>query len=107
MPSAIKSLADGELQTSDGVLYKCPSGASTSVDNMVFINTTVATRTLNLFKKKPNRTARRLVPEDFQLPPGYRIDFGDEQFQMSSLDEIRGSADTLGVDFIIDGRELT
>lgn len=68
---ALKNLADGQLAATTGDLY-----TATTLDvaiTITLVNTTGASRTVNLYHTPSAGTARRIIPKDTVLEAGYAL----------------------------------
>jgi len=67
----LKNLADGRLAATTGDLY---TSAGTDVaKTIVLVNTDSSARTVNLYHRPSGGTARRIIPKDTSLLPGYSL----------------------------------
>lgn len=71
--NALKQLADGQLANAIGDLYTADS--TDVVSSVILVNAGAAHNHVNLYLTPSGGTARRLIPKDLQLEPGYSLHF--------------------------------
>ena len=102
----IKALGEGQLPAATGVLYTVPASTQTIIKTMIFVNTNVAVRTINIFLKTGG-TNRRIVPKDLSLKAQYLMET-DQEYTLEAGDTVEGDASAASsIDFTIHGIEET
>lgn len=105
MTVSIKELADGQLPSSKGTLYTCPTSTQAIIKTITLVNTHTVAVTVNLYKKKSGDTSRRIIPKDMSLGIGYQ---GVErnEITLEAGGSIEGDASVAAViDYTISGVE--
>jgi hypothetical protein len=81
--SVRKALADGQLANAIGDLYTADS--ADTVLSIILVNTGAAHNHVNLYLTPSGGTARRLIPKDLQLEPGYSLHFDGKSMMVTSM----------------------
>ncbi len=103
--SAIKSLADGQLASSKGTIYTCPTSKQAIVSRITLVNTDSSARAVNLYFKASGGTSRNITPVDYSLAVGALLVMEDE-VTLEAADIIEGDAAVASkVDFVVSGIE--
>lgn len=102
----IKALKDGQLgTTANGQLYPVPAGKTAIVKSMRFVNTHTSAITINVYYKKKDGTARKLLPANISLAAGAAL-IDDSEITLEAEGEIQGDASTAAkVDYVFSGVE--
>ena len=102
MAFTIVALAEGQLPAATAALYTSPALTTTIVKSIVFTNTDVVGRIINLYINSAG-TPRRITPKDLSLDAGY-MGVCDDIYTLSAGDTIEGDADAATiVDYVING----
>ena len=105
MPFTPKILAQGQLSAMAGDIYSVPVATNTLVVKIALVNTTAATRTVNLYIKSGATPARRIIPNNLTLVAGYMLET-DDYYTLSAAESIQADADIVSaVDYSIHGVE--
>lgn len=100
-------LADGQLAAAQADIYLVPAVTTAVVKTITLVNTNTTVETVNLYLLKASGTARRIIPEDMQLNPGYLLET-DMEYTLGPGDSIQGDTTTASkVDFTVNGVEET
>lgn len=100
-----KQLADGQLAATTGDLYTVPASTTSYITQIILVNTNTSVEEVNLYVLPSAGTARRIIPVDTQLQPGYALYF-DSRLVLDTADKIRGDTTTAAyVDYTIYGAE--
>ena len=102
----VKSIADGQVGTSQAAIYTVPLSTVAVVTQVAFYNTNAAQQTLRVWIKRAGGTARSL--RQFVLAQAESLDLLDDgdTLELSAGDAIEASTTTgSAVDFIILGNE--
>ena len=99
----IKSLGDGQLATSKGALYTCPTSTQAIITTITLSNTSSSTVAVNLYFS--SGTSRRIIPKDTEVEGNGLLVVDDVQ-TLEAADIIEGDA-SIGttVDYTISGVE--
>ena len=101
----IKQLANGQLASSTGDLYTVAAVTQTIIKSITLVNTNTTNEAVNLYVLKASGTARRIIPKDTTLAPGYLL-VADDLYTLGAGDKIQGDTTTASkVDFVISGVE--
>ena len=105
MTIAIKSLGDGQLDTSKGTLYTAPASTQAIIMTITLSNTSANIVEANLYFKASGGTSRRIIPKDLEIPAKGSAVIDDVQ-TLEAADIIEGDA-SIGttVDYTISGVE--
>ena len=85
-------LADGQLSATPATTMFDPS-AITYLTHIVFVNTSGADVTVNLYVKNDTSTARRQLPKDMTFRAGEEFYWGG-RFSLAAADLVQGDAST-------------
>lgn len=100
-----KFLAEGQLPTSEGALYTCPSGKVAYIKLITLGNATATTSTGNVLFRKGAGTNRLMYR--FELAQNQSASFTGS-FVLEAGDSLRGVASAFGtIDYAIFGVEET
>ena len=107
MPFTPKILAQGQLSAVAGDIYSVPAATNTLVVKVALVNTSGATRTVNLYVKTGGGVGRKIIPSNLTLAAGYMLET-DEYYTLSATEAIQADADIVSaVDYSIHGIEQT
>lgn len=96
-----QSLADGQVATSTGAIYTCPSSLNVRVRYITFFNTNVTSQTLNLYITRNGGTRRQLRQESIAQNADVEI---DRPISLSPGDVLEADTTTASaVDYFICG----
>ena len=102
-----KILAQGQLSAVAGDIYSVPAATATLIVKVALVNTSVSSRTVNLYVKTGGGTGRKIIPSNLVLASGYMLET-DEYYTLSATEAIQGDADVVSaIDFSIHGVEQT
>lgn len=108
MATTWKSLADGQLPSSTGVLYTVPASTRTSITYFAITNTDTSPRTFNIYITRVSSSARRIAGKDWSIADGDFVNICDapEGIRLSPGDTISGDASVGSkLDYVICGVE--
>lgn len=103
-----KSIADGQVATSQGAIYTVPAATTAYVKQVTFYNTNAATQTLDVWLRRGAGTSRQI--RRFTLAQNESIDLLDsgETLELATTDTIRAATTTAtAVDYVVMGVEET
>ena len=103
MPITGKAIADGQLGSSEAVLYTVPAGKLAYVKSITCTNTGAGNNTVTLLVRLDGANSRRLVRVTLQADDNLAY---TEALTLEAGDEIRGYATNAAeVDYVISGGE--
>lgn len=105
---SVKSLGDGQLPSSIGVLYTVPAVTQTITKTITLTNISPSAVDINLYVSTDGgSTNRRIIPYDVTLEAGYSLVF-DSPLTLEATHRISGDATSASaVDYTISGVEET
>lgn len=101
-----KSLADGQVSTSEAALYTVPAATTAYIKQVTLCNVNAVTQTIDVWIRRSGGTSRKV--RRFELAQHESADLLDDgdTFEFSTGDSVRAATTTdSAVDFVVMGVE--
>lgn len=101
-----KALGDGQLPATKQTLYTVPVGKTAIIQSIVLVNTTGASKTVNIYVNLTG-TSRRILPLNLAVMASAKVD-DNTQVTLEAGDTIEGDCSVAtSVDYVISGVQVT